>query len=85
MEVEQRLEVEAPFGHGSGRRRHDRPQAQSAGKELARPEHGDAGTLEPAGTVEDEVGEKVVVERQEVRDLLAEEGTNRLPGPRAAP
>ena len=85
MEVEQRPEVEAPCGH---RRRcgcQDSPQAQPASEELGGPKHGDAGAFEPAGTVEHQVGEQLVIERHCIWDLLDEEGADGLPGPGTPP
>jgi hypothetical protein len=57
VEIEERSKIKAPFGHRGRRRRQDRPQAQPTGEELTWPEDGDAGALEPAGAVEDQVGE----------------------------
>ena len=83
VEVDQRPEVEAPFGHRRRRRCHDRPQAEAADQELTGPQDADPGAGQFCGPVEQQVGEQVVVELQGVGDLLVEKGVYRLPGPGA--
>ena len=86
VEIEQRPKVEAGFGHRRGRWRHDRPQAQPAGEELTWPEHGDAGALQAAGSVE-QSGRRAGHRRAATRPGSAGRGGQRpapMPGRHAA-